>query len=156
MLNIEIPGHEDIVVRNIVFDFNGTLATDGKLKTPLKQMLEEISKFTEIYILTLDTFGTVQKECKDINAKVQVLNPNKGSEEKKRFVQHLGAESTICIGNGMNDAGMFDISALAIIIIGEEGCSVKALAKADIVVKNIEDALMMLLNPKRITATLRE
>ena len=75
--------------------------------------------------------------------------------EKKEFVQKLGWESTVCIGNGVNDAGMFEVSALSIIIMGEEGCAVKALTKADIVVKNSEDALNLLLNPKRITATLR-
>ncbi len=30
MLKIEIPGQEDLTVKNIVLNFNGTLATDGK------------------------------------------------------------------------------------------------------------------------------
>lgn len=50
---------------------------------------------------------------------------------------------------------MFEICALSILIVGDEGYSAKALLKADIVVKSSEDALMLLLNPKRITATLR-
>ena len=30
MLKKEIPGQVDLTVKNIVIDFNGTLATDGK------------------------------------------------------------------------------------------------------------------------------
>jgi soluble P-type ATPase len=50
---------------------------------------------------------------------------------------------------------MFEVSALPIVIIGDEGCSSKTLLKADIVVKNVEDALSLIINPKRIVATLR-
>lgn len=157
MLEIIIPGHNDLSIQNIVFDFNGTLATDGKLKPALKEMLAEIKNFTDIdiYILSSDTYGSVQNECRDIGIKVQVLSGKNGRIEKKEFVQALGTENTICIGNGMNDTGMFEVCALSIVIIGEEGCSAKALMKADIAVKSSEDALMLLLNPKRITATLR-
>ncbi|MHC6180104.1 HAD family hydrolase [Clostridium sp. JNZ X4-2] len=156
MLRITIPGQNEFSVKNVVFDFNGTLATDGKLKSPVKKILVEIERFLDIYILSSDTYGSVQNECKDIGAKVQVLKGSSGSVKKKEFVQLLGAEDTICIGNGKNDIGMFEICALSILIIGEEGCSAKALLKADIIVKSSEDALMLLLNPKRITATLRE
>jgi len=83
------------------------------------------------------------------------LSDKNGSLEKRKFIQELGVESTICIGNGTNDTGMFEACALAVIIMGKEGCSTKALAKADIAVKSSEDALELLLNPKTITATLR-
>ena len=155
MLKITIPGQEDLIIKNIVFDFNGTLATDGKLKPSLKEMLAEIMKLSDVQILSSDTYGLVQNECKGIGIRVQVLSDKNGRLEKRKFVQELGMKSTICIGNGTNDTGMFEVCALAIIIMGEEGCSTKALAKADIAVKSSEDALELLLNPKRITATLR-
>lgn len=155
MLKIIIPGQNDLSIKNIVFDFNGTLATDGRLKPELKEMLSEIKKFSDIYILSSDTYGSVQNECKGIGIKILILNGDNGSMEKKKFVQMLGTENTICIGNGINDIGMFEACALSIVIMGEEGCSAKALMKADIAVKNSEDALGLLLNPKRITATLR-
>ncbi len=117
--------------------------------------MAEIKKFSDIYILSSDTYGSVQNECKDIGSRVQVLSSKNGGVEKKKFVQELGPENTLCIGNGMNDIGMFAVCALSIIIIGEEGCSVKTLAEADIAVKNSEDALGLLLNPRRIAATLR-
>ncbi|MEY8764744.1 MULTISPECIES: HAD family hydrolase [Clostridium] len=155
MLKITIPGQNELSVKNAVFDFNGTLATDGKLKSSVREMLVEIEKFLDIYILSSDTYGSVQNECRNVGAKVQVLKGS-GGMKKKEFVRLLGADDTICIGNGKNDIGMFEICALSILVVGEEGCSVKTLLKSDIVVKNSEDALMLLMNPKRITATLRE
>ena len=44
MLKIEIPGQEDLTVKNIVFDFNGTLATDGKLKNSHSTVIFKIKK----------------------------------------------------------------------------------------------------------------
>lgn len=155
MLNITIPGREDLIIKNVVFDFNGTLATDGKIYPSLAPLMAQIKQIAEIFVLSSDTYGSVQNECGALGIHVRVLTSKNGGEEKRTFVRELGADSTICIGNGMNDCGMFEVCALSIIIIGEEGCCVKSLEKADIAVKNSEDALNLLLNPKRITATLR-
>ncbi len=155
MLKITIPGRGILNIQHVVFDFNGTLATDGKIHPSLKPLFSQLKEIAEIYVLSADTYGSVEEECGDLDIRVDVLSSKSGTVEKKEFVQKLGAESTVCIGNGVNDAGMFEVSALSIIIMGEEGCAVKALTKADIVVKNSEDALNLLLNPKRITATLR-
>lgn len=155
MLNVKIPGQGDLSIRNIVFDFNGTLATDGKINPRLGALVAQLKLAAELYILTADTYGSVQGECRELGIPVKVLSGKNGTEEKREFVRQLGAESVICIGNGMNDSGMFEACALSIAVIGEEGCSVKALMKADIAVKNIEDAFMLLLKPERITATLR-
>jgi len=45
---------------------------------------------------------------------------------------------------------------LGIAVLGDEGLSVSAMKNADIVVKNISDALDLFLKPKRLMATLRE
>lgn len=155
MIKIYIPGKNDLSINHIVFDFNGTLAVDGKLKPSVNTLFDQIKINAEIYILTADTYGSAQKECFNLNVHVIKLENNKGGLQKKKFVDKLGAENTICVGNGTNDAQMFETCALSIVIIGDEGCSVKAMMKADIVVNNIEDALSMLIDPKRITATLR-
>jgi len=77
------------------------------------------------------------------------------SEEKANFISQLGSQNTICIGNGANDVGMFREAALAIAVIGKEGCAVKALKEADIVVNDIQDAFNLVLNPSNLIAALR-
>lgn len=82
--------------------------------------------------------------------------PQEGAgEAKRKIVEQLGADCTICIGNGFNDTKMFEIAALSIAVIEPEGCSGKLLSYADIVVSSIRDAIEIVLSPNRIKATLR-
>lgn len=155
MLNITIPGVGELAIKQVVFDFNGTLATDGKLRPSLAPLLTQLKPKAKLYVLSADTYRSVQSECADLGLEVRVLSSKNGAAEKRAFVRECGAETTVCVGNGVNDAGMFEICALSLLIMGEEGCAVKTLAKADIIVKNSEDALNLLLHPQRITATLR-
>ena len=78
-----------------------------------------------------------------------------GSEQKRDFVKKIVAQNCICIGNGSNNVLMFKECNLSIAVIGKEGLSTQALKNADILVKDICDALDMLSNTKRIIATLR-
>jgi soluble P-type ATPase len=71
-------------------------------------------------------------------------------------LKSLDLEKTVAMGNGNNDQLILKEAALGIVILGDEGISVTALKQADIMVKNISDALDLLLKPKRLTATLRE
>jgi len=72
-----------------------------------------------------------------------------------KIIRELGPEKIVAIGNGSNDVLMLREAALGIGVIGEEGCSKDVLKEADLVVKNVIDALSILLHPERIVATLR-
>ena len=74
---------------------------------------------------------------------------------KLDYVERLGAETVVAIGNGANDSAMLERAALGILIVGPEGSAVKALLKADIIVPDARAALELLLYPKRLMATLR-
>ncbi len=50
---------------------------------------------------------------------------------------------------------MLDRAALAIAVIGGEGAAMSTLTKADMVVQSIQVALDLLLEPRRIVASLR-
>jgi soluble P-type ATPase len=50
---------------------------------------------------------------------------------------------------------MMEASSLGILIVGPEGAAADALQVADVVVRDVRDALDLLLRPKRIIATLR-
>ena len=155
MIRIEIPGQDHIELKHIVLDFNGTMATDGVLIPGVQESLNQLSSLLEVHLLTADTFGTVREACLHIKGNVTVLSQGAGSPDKKSFVSRLGEKSVVAVGNGMNDRLMLRTAALGILVMGSEGASCQALMSADIVVGNILDALNLLINPKRITATLR-
>lgn len=156
MIKLDIPGEKIIEVKNIVFDFNGTIAEDGILIEEVKEKIRELScKNVNIFIVTADTYGTVAKQCMELPVKIEIFNKENASEDKKKIVEKLGYNVTVSIGNGRNDLEMFKSSIISIAVIGKEGCFAKALFEADIVVNNIIDAIELLLKHNRIKATLR-
>jgi len=156
MIKIDIPGYKKIEAGHLILDFNGTLATDGKLIPGTLQLLEKLSGRLDIHIITADTFGTSGKELKGINCKHKIINPLMQDIQKEMYVVNLGSAHVIAIGNGQNDLLMFRRSALSIMVIQREGAFGKLMPFSDIVCFSINDALELLLNPIRIVATLRK
>lgn len=149
-----IPGREDLVVENLILDYNGTIARDGFLIEGVKEVLNSI-KDINIYIVTADTYGSVEKECRGIASKIIRFPKENAGEEKLRILEELGENKTICIGNGYNDIAMCKASVLSIGIMGEEGISAGLLQVVDLVVKDIVDGLELILHKNRLKAGLR-
>ena len=152
---LEIPGYKNLDIKNVVFDYNGTLAKDGQIDSKTKNLLKEVCLKFNVFVITADTFGTVKEELKELDLKVIVLSSKNHTKEKMEFVSQLGKDITVAIGNGNNDKMMLDTATLSIAIIGDEGCSKDALFASNIVCKDIKSAIELLLYPKRLVATLR-
>lgn len=155
MLVYNIPGIGKIEIENVVFDYNGTIAVDGKLIDEAKELIIKLKEYANIYILTADTYGTVKKECMELGVEVLTFPKEMVCLSKKEIVEKLGAEKTICVGNGFNDIEMFKICKISIAVMENEGCSGKLLAYSDIVTKSIKDAINIVLSKNRMKATLR-
>lgn len=155
MITYEIPGRGNIEIQNIIFDYNGTIAVDGQLIEGVKDLINQLSRSVNIYILTADTYGTVKSECGDINGKVLTFPNENAGKSKQEIVEELGGDCTLCVGNGYNDIPMFKEAALSIAVVEGEGASGKLLVEADIVTRSILETLSILLNRNMIKATLR-
>lgn len=156
MIKINIPGKEKTLeIRHLVLDFNGTLALDGKIKPGVGELLIELSRQLQVHIVTAGTFGAVETEIQNIPCALKILSGVDQTEQKASCVKELGAENTVCIGNGRNDRAMLACAALAILVVQEEGAAVDSLLEADVLCRDIAEALQLLLHPLRLTATLR-
>jgi soluble P-type ATPase len=156
MITINIPGWGNIDIENVVLDLNGTIATDGKILSGVKERIDLLSDKVKLYILTADTQGTASEESSDMGVELLKVSEKDSSEVKLRVLESLDPTKTVAIGNGNNDHLILKEAALGIAVLGDEGLSVAAMKNADIVVKNISDALDLFLKPKRLLATLRE
>jgi P-type E1-E2 ATPase len=156
MINIRIPGWGNMDIENMVLDLNGTLATDGKIPPEVKERIKSLSTQIKIYILTADTQGTASEEISNMEVELVKVSEKDSAEVKLRVLESLDPTSTVAIGNGNNDHLVLKEATLGIAVLGDEGISVSAMKNADIVVKNISDALDLFLKPKRLIATLRE
>lgn len=154
MLAIDIPGRGTLEVCQVVCDYNGTIATDGRLVDGVAQRVRRLAEFAQISVLTADTFGTVRAQCEGLPVDVRVFVRDDASACKAAIVRELGAAGCVCIGNGFNDIAMFGEAALSIAVIGGEGACGKLLTCADVVVTSSLDAFDLLLNPDRLRATL--
>lgn len=156
MIELHIPGRGDVQLSHAVFDVNGTLATDGVLIDGVADRIAQLSDRLTVHLLTADTHGKQFQIDRQLGLIADRLKPGGFEREQKAaFVQALGAAHTVAIGNGANDVGMLEAAALGIAVIGREGLAGEALAAADVVVADIHDAIDLLLNPKRLSATLR-
>jgi len=156
MITIDIPGWGNMEVENVVLDLNGTLATDGKIPSELKKKINALAGQVKIYVLTADTQGTATEEIREMKLELIKIEGKGSKEGKFDFLKSLDLEKTIAMGNGNNDQFILKEAGIGIAILGDEGISIIALKQADIMVKNISDALDLLLKPKRLMATLRE
>ncbi|MHB8072249.1 HAD family hydrolase [Desulfosporosinus fructosivorans] len=155
MIQMKIPGRETLNLEILILDFNGTLALDGKMFESVKDCLIRLSKSLQIHILTSDTYGTVERQCKGLPVQIKVLESMDHTTEKADYLSQFDNQEIIAIGNGANDHLMLKRAHLGIGIIGFEGASVQALLSADLVVNKIEDAFGLLIEPQRLKATLR-
>ena len=132
--------------------------------------------YTEIVEATSGNTGiALAYYGKYFNIKPTIFMPSSFSIERQKIMKLYGANLILVdgnmkdainkakeyapyigVGNGNNDIDMLKNAELGIAIIGKEGCSVKSLLSADIVVNNIIDAINLLLNEKRMIATLRK
>ena len=155
MLKIDIPGFGAFTIKYLVMDYNGTLAEDGILIKGLADILNELSKQVNIHIITADTFGMAASQLKEIPCKLEILEQTGQISGKKKYIDGLGNRHVAGIGNGRNDSLMLKHSALGIAVIQREGASAETLINADIICRNIYDALDLFKNPGRLKATLR-
>lgn len=155
MMEIDIPGFGPVKLEHLVSDFTGTLSVDGKLLSGIKKRLNKISEFLSVHILTADLFGSAEAELEEIRCKVHILAGEDQDVQKKIYIQNLGADRVIAIGNGNNDRLMLKAAMIGIAVTEEEGCSVEALMSAKIHVHTAVNGLDLVLNPLRLKATLR-
>jgi soluble P-type ATPase len=153
-MKLEIQNMGSIEIKNIVLDFNGTIAKDGKVYEEIKAKIINLAKNFDIYILTSDTHGNAAKELKNLPVKLKILKTSNHTKEKEEFVRNL--KNVFAIGNGSNDSLMLKTAEIGVCVINKEGASSKSIINANIICKSITDAFELLENPKRIIATLRK
>ncbi len=154
MITIQRPGKELLEIEFILVDFEGTLASDGRVHPKAKDKINLLSKRTKIYILVKGEKERVEETLRKVKAESIHFAEGEASQQKSDFLRRLGASKTVAIGNGIDDALMMEEAGIGICVISKEGTSTEAMTKADVVVMNIIDALDLLLKPLRQKATL--
>ncbi len=155
MIVVDIPGYARLSISHLVLDYNGTLAQDGHLLEGVRELFLALSSSLEIHVVTADTFGRASEQLKGLPCRVVILPEGDQAAAKLAYVQKLGLHNTISIGNGRNDRLMLKESRLGIALVQAEGSAIESFLYADIVCKDVIDAISLITHPKRLIATLR-
>lgn len=151
-LQLAIPGRRPLVLTHVILDFNGTLAVDGTLIPGVKTRLRALSRRFVVVVLTADTYGRARQVLRS----VPLIPVIAATAKAKRQAFSSGVwEHTLAIGNGQNDAIMLRSAKVGVAVLGPEGATGDSLYQADIIVRDIRDALDLALHTQRLVATLR-
>jgi P-type E1-E2 ATPase len=157
MLSVEVPGRGTHELARVVLDVNGTIAEDGHLIAGVKVRLARLRQVLDVVLVTADTYGRQLAIDRELELEAHRLERGQPeAPQKAALVRRLGAGSTVAIGNGANCALMLKEAAIGIAVVEAEGASTAAILNSDVVVRSIEDGLDLLLNPRRLVATLRQ
>lgn len=152
MIQLDIPYRGVIELHHAVFDINGTLAIDGKPFPGIVDRLSRLSEQLVLHALTAGTHGNMDELEEALHLPIKRID---SGEEKRRYVEQLGPQHVIAIGNGVNDIGMLRLAAIGVAVLSVEGLAIGALQAADILAQSPLEAIDLALNPIRIVATLR-
>ena len=152
MIRIDIPQRGIFELYHAVFDINGTLAVDGMPIPGVVDRLKALGEHLSLHALTAGTHGNIPELQKVLGIPLQII---KSGEDKTHYVEQLGPARVIAFGNGMNDVGMLRLAAIGVAILAGEGVAIAALQGANVLALGPVDAIDLVLNPKRLVATLR-
>ncbi len=155
MYTLDIPGFGTLNIDYLVMDYNGTLAEDGILFKGVADILTELSNQVAMHIITADTFGLAASQLKWVPCKLEIMQQADQISGKKKYIEELGSSLVASIGNGRNDSLMLKHSALGIAVVQREGASAATIMNADVICRDIYDALDLFKHPGRLKATLR-
>ena len=156
MIRIKIPGGEEINIKHIVFDVNGTLALDGTILPEVSSLLIELRERTNIHLLTADTHGKQAEIDQQLGMTATRVKAGKEAEQKAAFLKSLGPDQSAAIGQGANDSLMLKEARIGICVLSDEGTALETLLQADLVTPNINTALSLFIHPSRLVASLRK
>ncbi len=157
MIKVSIPGRDmHLEIKNLLLDLNGTLTLDGNLIPGVASRIEPLKEKLQVILLTSDTRGRGAQIAEELGVTYYKVGSGSGGPDKFDYLNTIGPEETMAIGNGFNDRLMLKAAILSVAVIGGEGACFEAIRNADIVVTNIIDALDLILDPIRLIATLRD
>jgi soluble P-type ATPase len=145
-------GDRQLELATAIFDVNGTLTVRGALIPGVAERLERLGQHVDVLLVSSDSYGTLATVAESLQVPARTVGD---ASEKAAILTEVGASGCVAVGNGRNDVELMRGAALGVAVIGPEGLDPALLTVADVVCGSIIDALDLLLDPSRLTATLR-
>jgi len=152
-MKYNIPGMNELEIKTIILDLNGTLSVGGIVPDGVK---ERLGKLKDMGFNVLFFTGNTRNDADDLAADLGVdwkLAKNAG--DKRDLALELDPDTCASIGNGLIDLELMKVVKLSIITLQAEGVHVQTLMNSDVIIPTINDALDLFIDEQRLIATLR-
>lgn len=150
----ELPHGENIEIKTLILDLNGTLTVHGKIPKGVPEQIN-ILKSLEFRIILLS--GDVRGTAKEIAEEMRIeLIIAKSADEKEAAILELEPQTCASIGNARIDIGTFKHARVSILTLQAEGIHADTIQYADMIVPSIQDALSLFIDKKSFEATMRK
>lgn len=153
-MKYDIPGQEQLNIKTIILDLNGTLSVAGTVPGGVKARLNQLkAKGFKVLFFT----GNTRNDADDLATRLGIdWKLAKDAIGKRDLALGLEPETCASIGNGLIDLELMKTVKLRIVTLQAEGVHVQTMLNSDIVVPNINDALDLFIDDQRLIATLRK
>lgn len=92
-MTIDIPGYRTLHLKNLLLDYNGTIAVDGSIPQDVRPRLCQLSEYFDIYVLTADTHGTAAQMCDGLPLTIRTFPKGSALDAKHQILKELGPDS---------------------------------------------------------------
>lgn len=148
-----IPGQDELEIKTIILDLNGTLSVGGKLVDGVHGRLQKLKESGMNLVLFT---GNTRGDADDIAMQLGIeWMQAKSAEDKAKLAQDLEPSTCASIGNGLIDLELMKTVKLSILTLQAEGVHTETLMNSDILVPSVNDALDLFIDSDRLIATLR-
>jgi soluble P-type ATPase len=149
-----ISGQQQLEIKTIILDLNGTLSVGGVVPVGVRQRLDHLKRLgLRILFFSGDTRGDANELAAQLGIEWKLA---KTAEDKRNLALNLDPDTCVSIGNGRIDLELTKVVKLGIVTLQSEGVHVQTLLASDVVVPTINDALDLLIDEKRLISTLRK
>jgi len=143
----------ELEIKTIILDLNGTLSVGGVVPDGVK---ERLGKLKDMGFNVLFFTGNTRNDADDLATDLGVdwkLAKNAG--DKRDLALELDPDTCASIGNGLIDLELMKVVKLSIVTLQAEGVHVQTLVNSDVIIPTINDALDLFIDEQRLIATLR-
>lgn len=148
-----IPGRDELEIKTIILDLNGTLSVGGLVPSGVSERLKQLQE-KGFHVLFFS--GNTRNDADTLSRQLGISWRLAGSAAAKRDAAlELDPSTCASIGNGLIDLELMKTVGLGVVTLQAEGVHVQTLLHCDIVVPSINDALDLFLDDQRLIATLR-
>lgn len=148
---VDLPGRDPVTMAELVIDFAAASSHDGRLLPGVVERLAQLAKRIRITVVTTEACNQARQQLADLPVEVQ--NIAAGSD-RRAYVAKIGAGLVVAVSSASDDTLMLEAAAIGIAVADGQAAADELGAAADVVCRDIDEALDLVGDPQCLKVAL--